>query len=211
MNKLLDPNNKIFTMIGILGDHLVLGLVWFVCCVPVITAGAATTAVYSVSRKILERREFRLLGDFFSAFRQSFRLATLLWLPYLAVGLILAVDLYFYYSLAAQESQWAGVVLGGFGALTLLYLACLLWIFPYISRFQCKYTQAMRLSFMIGMVNLGYTVLMMLVPAALAVLSVYIPWLLPFLPGLSLLGESALVSRVFQKYTAAKKTAEETD
>lgn len=211
MNKLLDPNNKIFTLIGILGDHLVLGLMWFLCSVPVITAGAATTAVYDVSRRILERREFGLFRDFFRAFRRDFKQSTLLWLPYLAVGLILTVDLYFYYSLAAQDSQWAGIALGVFGALSLLYLACLVWIFPYVSRFRCKYVQAIRLSFMIGMVNLGYTVLMIFLPAALAVLSVYLPWLLPFLPGLILLGESLLVSRVFRKYTAKKNAGEETN
>ena len=50
MKKLFDPQNKIFAAIGFLGDHLLLGLLWVLCTLPVITGGAAAAAACAVSR-----------------------------------------------------------------------------------------------------------------------------------------------------------------
>lgn len=198
MNKLFDPENKFFTAVNILGDHLLLGVVWLVFSLPVVTLGAASTAVCWVSRRVLEQSGVRLLRDFWAVFCREFKRSTLLWLTYLAVGLVLATDAWFY--LSAQTSQWASVLLGVFIMIGLVYFACLLWVFPYISRVSCKYGQAIKMSFLFGAAHLGTTVLMLLVPAGLFLLSVYFTWLVIFLPGVILLGEGILTARVFRKY-----------
>ena len=49
-----------------------LNLLWFVCSVPVFTIGASTTALYSVTLKIVREREGDLTRQFFKAFRENF-------------------------------------------------------------------------------------------------------------------------------------------
>ena len=61
-----------------------LNLLWLVCSLPIVTAGAATAALYAVTLKLAEDDTGHLTEHFFHAFRQNFRQATVLWLmaPY---------------------------------------------------------------------------------------------------------------------------------
>ena len=86
-----------------------LNLLWFVCCVPVFTVGASTTALYSVTLKIVNERENNLTRQFFKAFRENFRQATVLWLILLGAGLFLAGDGYILYHLFLASQGVAAV------------------------------------------------------------------------------------------------------
>ena len=46
---LFNYDNPVWRFIGKLGDLVLLNLLWLICCIPVFTAGAATTAVYYVT------------------------------------------------------------------------------------------------------------------------------------------------------------------
>lgn len=209
MNRLLDPENRIFSAIGKLWDHLILGLLWLVCSVPVITVGAASAALSRVSMQILEGEEYRLFRDFFAAFRARFGLATGVWLAYLAVGLVLAWDCVFYYGLTGGESVWPDVTFGAFVALTLFYLVCLMWVFPYMARVSCGFKAAVKGSFLLGMTHLGYTVLMAVLNAALTLACLLLNFLLPFLPGLIAFADGLCLRRVFARYKKKSQPPEE--
>lgn len=50
---LFNYDNPVWRFIGKLGDLVLLNLLWLICCIPVFTAGAATTAVYYVTLKLV--------------------------------------------------------------------------------------------------------------------------------------------------------------
>ena len=52
MKKLFTEDNKIFQFLSLLADLMILTLQWLVACLPIVTIGAATTALYSVLFKI---------------------------------------------------------------------------------------------------------------------------------------------------------------
>ena len=45
LEAIFNPENAVFRMINKLLDLMVLSLVWAVCCIPVVTAGAASAAL----------------------------------------------------------------------------------------------------------------------------------------------------------------------
>ena len=45
-SRLFDPEGTIWKPLGYLGDFVMLSLMWAVCCIPVVTVGPATTALY---------------------------------------------------------------------------------------------------------------------------------------------------------------------
>ena len=200
MKRFFNPENKVFTAIGIVGDHLVLSLLWIVCSLPIVTIGAASAAICHVSKMLAEGLECRVIRDFFGAFRQHFPLATRLWLAYLAVGLVLAADIYICLGLMAAGVGWANLVLGAFMALTLLYGISLCWVFPYIVRVPSGFLQAVKQSFTVGIAKLGYSLLMLAAPVLLGFLTLYAAFLLPFLPGLTALCDTLLIRFVLRKY-----------
>ena len=47
--KFFSLENPIWKFIGNLADFFLLSCLWYLCCLPVVTAGAATTALYYVT------------------------------------------------------------------------------------------------------------------------------------------------------------------
>ena len=70
-----------------------LNMLWFICSLPVFTAGASTAALYTVTLKIADGKEETLTKEFFRAFRANFKQATRIWLLMLVIGILLALVL----------------------------------------------------------------------------------------------------------------------
>ena len=80
-----------------------LNLLWFVCSIPVFTIGAATTALYYASLKVVRDEDSHVGAMFFRSFRENFRQATQIWLILLGVGLFLGADGYILYHLRTRK------------------------------------------------------------------------------------------------------------
>lgn len=74
-----------------LGALLLLNLLWCLCSLPVVTAGAATAALERTVFDLLEEDRSRVAGKFLSYFKALFRPATVLWLFFLFAGADLAI------------------------------------------------------------------------------------------------------------------------
>ena len=92
MKRLFDPDSAFIHLLSELADLVVLNLLWLLCCLPVITIGASTAALYRCTLNMVYGKGSRRAGAFFAAFRENFRQATLLWLLLLAVLALLLAD-----------------------------------------------------------------------------------------------------------------------
>ena len=87
MNGIFDLNSKFMQTLSSIGDYILLNLCFFVCCIPVVTIGAAKTALYRASFDMLENR-----GNLYRRFFQTFTHEIKSTLPTLLIRLaILAV------------------------------------------------------------------------------------------------------------------------
>jgi len=103
---------------------------WVFCCLPVITIGASTAALYRMVFRMHEEGDYSTKA-FFEAFREEFRPATVLWLIILVFAVLLVV---FYLAVLLVEDQTAkttmlapfcfGFVLWGFVVLYGFPLNC---------------------------------------------------------------------------------------
>lgn len=93
MRKLFTEDNKIFQFLSLMADLMILTVQWLVACIPVVTVGAATTALYSCAMKRY-KEEIRLFRDFWGTFRKNFAQATALWGVVVLMLLTVAVDIY---------------------------------------------------------------------------------------------------------------------
>ena len=89
--KFFSLENPIWKFIGNLADFFLLSCLWYLCCLPVVTAGAATTALYYVTLKMARGQEGQLIPAFLHSFKQNLKQATALWVGYLAVGILLVL------------------------------------------------------------------------------------------------------------------------
>ena len=93
MKNLFAENNPILQLLSLLADLMILTIQWLVACIPVVTVGAATTALYTCVMKRY-KGEIRLFRDFWGAFRKNFAQATALWGVALVLLLTAAADVY---------------------------------------------------------------------------------------------------------------------
>lgn len=78
-------DSSVLKAITRLGELVLLNLCYLLCCLPVVTIGAATAALYAVCFRFGTAREGRAVGCFFRAFWQNLKKGIVLWLAVLAL------------------------------------------------------------------------------------------------------------------------------
>lgn len=76
-----------------LGDLIWLNVLTMVFSIPVVTAGAAVTAMYQVSLRMVKNEEGGIGASFLRGFRENFRQSTLIWLIGGGLSAFLALDI----------------------------------------------------------------------------------------------------------------------
>lgn len=149
-----------------------LNLLWFVCSLPVVTMGAATTALYYVTLKIADSEEGDITQQFFRSFRQNFKQATVLWLIMLVIGIVLGTDIYVLRHLAATTSGVPAVLLTLCLALVIVacivYVFVLSYVFPLLSRVENTNLAMLRNSLLISLRYLSCTICMLAIHFGMA-------------------------------------------
>lgn len=128
-------------------DLIILNILWAVCCVPIVTAGASTSALYYMTLKMARGESFAVVKDFAKAFRQNFFKATILWIFILIPGATLAMGYYYIYSQRLTTSMGA-LMLALF--CTVLYLLLITYLFPLQARFENAVAGTIVNSFILG-------------------------------------------------------------
>lgn len=188
-------------------DFLLLSVLWLVLSLPVLTAGAASTALYYTVRKVLRREIGHISKEFLRCWKTNFRQSTVLWLILLGIEAFLGVDIWLVYGLCRSGILHQSVLY----LLLMLAVLCLTWgqyLFSYLSRFSDTTGRILKNCLMILLSNPLST----LGIAAWLVLAAFFLWDIPggilLVPaGLGLLC-GRLTDRVFQKYMS-RETLEE--
>ena len=159
-------DSPIGQFVGRVLELIGLNILWAVCCLPVVTAGAATCALHFVlsPQRNGDEGVFRC---FFRSFRRNFRQATLLWLLLLALGLLLALCLRIV-SFWNGTARTAGIIFFCVPALFLLIIAG--YGFPLLAQFEIPARKLVEDALLLGLAHFPRTlgvVGLTLLPAAL--------------------------------------------
>ena len=158
-----------------------LNVMWFICCLPIVTIGASTTALYYTSFKIAKDEGSYITAMFFRSFKQNFKQATIIWLIMLSAGAVLAADAVLLFRLRASSAGTAAVVwtllLAAIFACIILYVIVLLYIFPLLSIASNTTGNMFKNAFLIGTHYLFATILVVFIHYAMffLVVNVFTP------------------------------------
>ena len=192
-----------------------LNLLWILCSLPIFTMGAATTALYYGTLKIVRGEDSHLTKLFFRSFRQNFKQATVLWLILLAVGALLAGDGYILYHLRMTTTGMPAILWTLMFALiiaaAIVYVIVLMYVFPLTASVSNTSWNMLKNSFFIGTHYLFCSILIFAIHLAMfyVVVNLFTP-LIIFAQGLCALFSSYLLNNVLRavSYDPAEETAE---
>ena len=193
-------------------DIMILGIVFMIACVPVITGGAALTAAYYMGFKMVKNEETYIIKGFFKAFKENFKQATILWIFVLIIMAVIVADyrIILYSGIAFASGLRIAMV-----SVTLIAALGIVFVFPLQARFQNTVKRTFKNAFLMALSHLPSAFLLIIIYAV----PYLILWLVPRLfPVVFLLGfggifyfKSFVLLRVFRKYESAEETEKSVD
>ncbi|HEY8472946.1 MAG TPA: DUF624 domain-containing protein [Natronosporangium sp.] len=164
------------------GDQLTLSLLWLVGCLPLVTAPAATAALFEVVRQRRRGEDPALGRAFLAAGRHYLRSSLLVGYGWAAVGLVLAGDLVIVARLGLPAGDALQVALL---VLLLLYAMGSAALFPVLVSYQARPFQLLRTAVVVALLFPVRTGLALASLAAAVVACWAVPLAIVLAPGLA--------------------------
>jgi len=137
------------------GEMMLFTALWLLCCLPVVTVGAATAALYRMAFNMRQEGTTKIT-DFFRAFAQNFKKATLLWLAVILAAAVL-MGLYFATALVGSDIVRVLLLLVFCVGFIVCYAASI-YVFPLTAYFENTVAGTLRNAVGMGMGHLRSTV-----------------------------------------------------
>lgn len=209
MGEFFNPEKGIWAWLSTMVDVCGLSIVWIFLCLPVVTIGPATAALYYTVVKCVRGRESGAFGYYFRSFLSGFKTGLLATLAVLPAALLLWMG--------HDVVRWYGTNLGG--AAYILYVAyyfalivpggVLCWLFPLLGRFEYSLKDLFRTALQLSIAHLPSTVVVVLLTAQTAVFCLERWWPVLFMPSVVMLLVSLFTERIFAKYAPELAPEEE--
>lgn len=210
LQRIFNYDNVVFRTITKIGYIWWLNILWVIFSLPVVTIGASTTALLYSCMK-LKKEEGYCTKNFLKSFKENFKQSTAIFLLFVIVGALLAVNLVFW----NQTGGTLGKTMKMFViAASVPYFLTLLYVFAVQARFVNTVKRTIQYAFVLAVKNFIWTFQMAIIMAAVIYLN--FTWLVANYVTLSI-GAGvvayfmcAYYNRIFTPYIeAAEKTAAE--
>ena len=175
--KIFDYDSPLMSALTKIANLMILNLLMIACCIPVITAGAAITAMHYMCLKMVRNEESYIVKGYFKAFKESFKQATKVWLVLLVIVAILFGDFLIINHSNIQFPYWFHVV---FYAMSIIALFEYIMVFPIMGKFENTTLQTMKNALIISIVKFPITLVMIAMNAVPIIITIYILQIFPF-------------------------------
>ena len=208
MNQFFDYNNNVFRVLGGLADCLILGALWIVCSIPVVTMGAATAAVYHAVNKSIAHGQGYAFREYCTALKTDLKQTTGAWLLWGILAAFLAADLVVTRQFLAQGSA-LGALYYFFIVLSAMALAWEFYLTAYMARFEGTIRESMKKTLVMVVANLGWSALLVAVFVLFVLMCNDTQCLIVLFPGVFALVKNYVLEKVFRKYRTPEDLARE--
>ena len=189
-------------------DTICLSLLWLVTSIPIVTMGAATTALYYAINTGIRYEQGHIWRAYWKSFRNNFKQATVIWLLLLAVYGLLGASCYCTYKLCMNSMLPKEM----FYILLVILALVMTWanlLFPYLAKFQNTTKVILKNCFGIGLLSLPKAVLQTIFFALVLLGTSMFPMAILFAPGIYMVLSCYTLEPVFRKYMSEEDRAKE--
>ena len=193
---------RLMTLINTIGNSLLLGILFLICSLPVVTFGTSLSAFYYAMIKTVRRERGYPVREFFSAFKRNILKGIIFTVLLVLIGYLLFLNRTIYIAKgdpdgSAHTALWVTV----YDILLVVWAAFTVWIFPVISRFKLEFKKTVSLTFTIAGRYFYFTALLI----AGWALTVYLCLKLSvgftlIVPPLACYGSTYIIERAFKRF-----------
>lgn len=205
MNNIFNLNNPFFQFMGKVFDLLVLNMLWLICCIPIVTIGPATTAMYYVAMKIARDDYNGVARPFFHSFKQNFLQGLVLTVIFIVVGAVLFFD---YRFCLLFEGIAEKIMIGAFIFFGVVYLMIVSYTFPLLSQYTNTIGGTIKNALFLALTKMGTALEIVFLNLAPILILYFMPetagWIIPILlflaPAFLAFTNSMLFKKVFADF-----------
>ena len=210
MKNLFDQEGPVMRALTDLSTLVFLNVLTVLCCIPVVTAGAALAAMHYVIMEMIEARGGSLAPEYIKRFRENLKNATPVWLILLAAAVFLYAD---YRIISGGQMGLPKAMLIPIYAGMFVLAAVYVYVIPLTAKFVYSTGAAFKNAAILAAAYFPRTLLMVLITAVVPALLFNVTRLLPlfFLLALSLPAYfcALLYMPVFEKMMGKKEEDED--
>jgi len=205
MQNIFSYDSKVMRTLGMVSDVLLIGLLWLVCCLPVVTIGASSTAAYYTITKVVHKKMGYITKEFIKSFKLNLKDATILTVVFVILGSLLVFNIYtMYTALEDSESAYPIMMLFLYAALFVMLLCVMMYIFPALSRFTMGKMKLVRFSVSTVFRHFISTPILLAMLIVTVVIIIIFPIGVIFMPGVYLYIESIVIEKILRKYMSGE-------
>lgn len=158
--KFFDIDSSFMQGLTKFANLMFLNVMTLLLCIPVVTAGAALTAMHYVALKMVRDEDCYIFKDYFKSFKTNFKQATMLWILVIFTVVLLAGDFYILNHVEglAFSNVWKVIIM----VIALLVAFTLTFLFPTLAKFDNSVPHTIKNAFAISVLQLPKTILMIL-------------------------------------------------
>ncbi len=159
--QIFSPDSEVMEFLSKVTDYIILNLLTLLCSIPIITIGAAHTAKFYTSMKIVRGEEPSVTKSYFKSFRENFAQVTVAWLIILLVGLVLAFD--WYNVLYGRAASMPIILKAVLGVLSFVVWSVAYCMFPFEARYKVTLKELFKASMVMALLNFPRMILIFIV------------------------------------------------
>lgn len=169
MNNLFSLDSPLGRKLTLMSNLVLLNLLWIICSLPIITMGAATSAMYHVIFLYITNQDDCVVKPFFKALAGSLKQATPIWVLHLLVGCMLVAEAFY----LGLESSDALKIL--FAVIVLFFIAVGSYLYPLIGRYETTGRKALWNSLVLALKHPCASFLLSGIPAVIGMVMFLYP------------------------------------
>lgn len=199
MDKFFNPDNFFWRWFGKSADIFVLSFLWLLCCLPIVTIIPSSIALYDAVSQCIHGDEEHPYRHFFRTFKSELLRGIGITVVWLVLGFLLVYIYGFLYE-AGKTNQFAAIYSVVYLATMLIPLGILGWLIPIEARFSHSFLSLHKTAATFTIVHLPTTGIMLGLVVLAVVVGMFLPVLIPLLPGLLVTLQCWFIDKVFKLY-----------
>lgn len=179
-----------------LADILLIGILWLLCSLPLVTIGAAATAAYYAMAKCVRHNAGYVTKEFFYALKTNFKQSLPMTGLFIVSVLVLGVDFYYVWNNESSLNSALFVILI---LIAFLILGLPIFLWPVLSRFQKKNMELIKMAGILMSRYLPVTICMLILFLASCIGVYLMPWAVLVIPGVYVYVWSFPMEKIMKK------------
>ena len=160
MDKIFHPDNPVMRFLTWFCNMMYINILFILTSIPIITIGASLSGMYTCCMKLIRGEESYIWKDFFKAFKENFKQATLLWLVALMLCGIWFGNLYILFHMLGGKMVYLQIPIW---ILLFITFSILLYAFPLLSQYENSTKQLVKNAILLAIANFPTTLMLLVI------------------------------------------------